>query len=387
MAHNWPVLEFFAGGGMARLGLEGAGPFSIAMANDNDAAKCAIYRANFGAADLIEGDVWRLDIGQLVKASAGAPALAWASFPCQDLSLAGQGAGLGGARSSAFFGFWRAMEGLIERAAPPTVIVLENVLGFLTARNGDDFTTACAMLVEAGYHVGAVVLDAAHFVPQSRPRVFLIATQVAPPPDMTDTNSGPVSATRPPGVHTAHERLPDAVKRQWIWWRLPPLPQRNTTLTDILEPVPENAWRSETQTQALINQMAPLHLARLRQACEAQTHQVGAIFRRTRSENTVRRVRAEVRFDGVAGCLRTPAGGSSRQFVIVCSGQHVRTRPLTAREAARLMGLPESYQLPDKATAALHLTGDGVAPPVVRWLADALLNPLLAAARPTADAA
>ncbi|MDB5441670.1 MAG: DNA-cytosine methyltransferase, partial [Phenylobacterium sp.] len=53
---------------------------------------------------------------------------------------------------------------------------------------------------------------------------------------------------------------------------------------------------------------------------------------------------------------------------------------LSPREAARLMGLPESYRLPNAATAALQVAGDGVAVPVVRWLAEQLLEPLLSPA-------
>ena len=88
--------------------------------------------------------------------------------------------------------------------------------------------------------------------------------------------------------------------------------------------------------------------------------------------------RAELRFDGMAGCLRTPGGGSSRQLLLIVEGAQVRTRVLSPREGARLMGLPDTYRLPARATAALHLVGDGVAVPVVRHLAERLLEPLLA---------
>jgi DNA (cytosine-5)-methyltransferase 1 len=96
-----------------------------------------------------------------------------------------------------------------------------------------------------------------------------------------------------------------------------------------------------------------------------------------RSEHGRKVQRAEVRFDGLAGCLRTPAGGSSRQFVLVIEAGELRARLLTPREAARLMGLPDDYRLPTSATAALHLAGDGVVANVVRRLAAELLEPLL----------
>jgi DNA (cytosine-5)-methyltransferase 1 len=98
------------------------------------------------------------------------------------------------------------------------------------------------------------------------------------------------------------------------------------------------------------------------------------------------RVQAEARFDGLAGCLRTPGGGSSRQFLIEVEGATIRTRLMTPREAARLMGLPDSFKLPARATDALHLIGDGVAPPVVRFLSETLLLPLAEALEADATA-
>ncbi|HEX7758009.1 MAG TPA: DNA cytosine methyltransferase, partial [Caulobacteraceae bacterium] len=76
-------------------------------------------------------------------------------------------------------------------------------------------------------------------------------------------------------------------------------------------------------------------------------------------------------------CLRTPRGGSSRQTLLVVQDGAVRSRLISPREAARLMGLPETYHLPQKTTAALMVAGDGVAVPVVRWLAQTVLEPLL----------
>ena len=69
---------------------------------------------------------------------------------------------------------------------------------------------------------------------------------------------------------------------------------------------------------------------------------IGALYRRTRVENGVKVQRAEVRFDGVAGCLRTPSGGSSRQYILLVEGDKIRSRLLSARETARLMGLPKN---------------------------------------------
>jgi DNA (cytosine-5)-methyltransferase 1 len=109
-----------------------------------------------------------------------------------------------------------------------------------------------------------------------------------------------------------------------------------------------------------------------------------AYWRRSRVSARARRGDAterKIRFDGLAGCLRTPAGGSSRQIIVVVDGKSVRSRLLSARETARLMGLPDTYKLPPNYNEAYRLTGDGVVVPVVRHLARHLFEPLLAQGR------
>ena len=368
MSRNAPrsFYEFFAGGGMARLGL-GDG-WSCAFANDFDAVKSATYRANHPDAEdhFRQDDVWKLEASDL----PGRADLAWASSPCQDFSLAGARAGLTGGRSSAFFGFWRLMEALGAEGRAPRTIVIENVCGLLTS--GGDFTALCAALASQGYSFGALEIDAARFLPQSRPRVFVVAT-LAPVP------SGLIgdSPFRTRLVREAQARLPADLADRWIWWRGAAPAARNSDLASLLEPDDAVTWHAPARTAALIALMAPLHRARLDALTASGQRAVGGLFRRMRVENGVRVQRAESRFDGVAGCLRTPRGGSSRQTLVVVDGGYVRTRLLSPREGARLMGLPESYWLPKAATSALHVIGDGVAVPAVRWLATNILQPLL----------
>ncbi len=360
--------EFFAGGGMARLGLGAA--WSCAFANDFDPVKAATYRANFGdaAEHFHEGDVWKLTAADL----PGAADLAWASSPCQDFSLAGARAGLAGGRSSAFFGFWRLIEGLSDEGRAPRVIVIENVSGLLTSHGGQDFAALGEALAAQGYRFGALEVDAAAFVPQSRPRIFVIATREPPPAGLVGESPFHTRA-----IKAAVAGLPAALAERWIWWRTATPAARNTDLAALLEPDDAVEWHSPARTARWLELMAPLHRARLEALRSRGERAVGAVYRRMRVEEGQRVQRAEARFDGLAGCLRTPRGGSSRQVVVVVENGGVRTRLLTAREAARLMGLPDSYVLPRAATAALHVAGDGVAAPVVRWLAREILEPLL----------
>ncbi|WP_293385995.1 DNA cytosine methyltransferase [Phenylobacterium sp.] len=366
---GYTFYEFFAGGGMARLGLGEA--WACAFANDFDPVKAATYRANFpdAAEHFHEGDVWRLSASGL----PGHADLAWASSPCQDFSLAGARAGLSGGRSSAFFGFWRLVEGLAAEDRGPRSIVIENVSGLLTSHGGRDFAALGQALADEGYSFGALEIDAAGFLPQSRPRVFVVATRAPPPPALTGDSPFHTRA-----VKAAAAGLPPALAARWVWWRLAAPPARNADLAALLEPDADVAWHPPERTERWLALMAPLHRVRLEALRTRRERQVGAVYRRMRTEDGVRVQRAEARFDGLAGCLRTPRGGSSRQLIVVAGEGRVRTRLLTPREAARLMGLPEAYRLPPAATSALHVAGDGVAVPVVRWLAAQLLEPLLA---------
>ena len=369
MSRTLNFYEFFAGGGMARLGL-GAG-WTCAFANDFDPLKAATYRANFpdGAEHFHQGDVWKLAAGDLPPGAD----LAWASSPCQDFSLAGARAGLGGGRSSAFFGFWRLIEALGPDA--PRAVVIENVSGLLTSHGGADFAALCRALADRGYSFGALEIDAARFVPQSRPRVFVIATREAPRAELIGE-----SPFHSRAVREAHARLPEDLAARWIWWRGEAPAARNTDLASLLEPDADVAWHAPARTERLLELMGPLHRARIEAAKTSGARSVGAVFNRMRIVDGQKVQRSEVRFDGLAGCLRTPRGGSSRQTLVVIDGETVRSRLISPREGARLMGLPDGYVLPAAATGAFHVAGDGVVVPVVRWLAASILEPLLAPA-------
>jgi DNA (cytosine-5)-methyltransferase 1 len=372
--------EFFAGGGMARAGL-GDG-WRCTFANDFNEMKADTYTANWGSDHFVPGDVGLVETTDL----PGRADLAWASFPCQDLSLAGNYRGLGDAsaevmtRSGTFWPFWNLITQLRNEERAPRLIVLENVTGAITSREGRDFEAICNALSGAGYRYGAAVIDARHFVPQSRPRLFFIAVaeDVALPSSMMREQADELWQS--PTLRAAQSRLRGKAKSQWVWWNLPKPPVRNITFADLIEEKPMHCrWHSKAETQRLLDMMTPLHLAKIDQARLSGERRVGGVYKRTRvDENGTKRQRAEVRFDGVAGCLRTPAGGSSRQAIVVVEGNSIRSRLLSPREAARLMGLDDEYILPDRYNDAYHVAGDGVCVPVVRYVAAKLLEPILA---------
>lgn len=372
MASDLTFYEFFAGGGLARMGL---GPrWECLFANDIDAKKAAVYQRNFaGGHELVVDDIHRVTTNRL----PGNALLAWASFPCQDLSLAGNGKGLRAARSGAFWPFWQHMTALAAEGRGVPIVVLENVVGLLTANHGADFHELVAVLARAGYRLGPLIVDAAHFVPQSRPRLFIVAVKEAWPIPDELVSCAPQNVWHSPAVVKAYHQLASHAQNAWIWWN-PPMPLiARPHLRTVIDQEPHGVtWHSQKETNKLLALMSPVHLAKVRQAQATGQLQVGTIYKRTRIQNGKKVQRAEVRFDGISGCLRTPAGGSSRQTLLVVEGNTIHSRLLSVREAARLMGLPDSYWLPERYNDGYHVMGDAVVVPVVSWLENHILQPL-----------
>lgn len=367
----WGFYEFFAGGGMARAGLGGG--WKCLFANDFDQKKADVYARNWGRDALHVGDVGKVSPAQLPSQAD----LVWASFPCQDLSLAGAGAGLKGDRSGTFWPFWELLQRVSAEGRKPRTIVLENVCGLLTSHDGRDFMAICEAVGRAGYWFGSLVIDAQHFLPQSRPRLFIVAIDQDLDIPGRLLSHGPIDLWHPARLQQAKSVLPADLQNRWLWLAPPKPPLSNLRLADVIDEEPRDVtWHSAAETEKLLAMMSPVNRAKVELVTSNQKRAVGAVYKRTRIERGKKIQRAEVRFD-LAGCLRTPGGGSSRQTIVVIENGRIRSRLISPRETARLMGLPEEYRLPKRYNEACHLTGDGVAVPVVRHIAEWIIEPAL----------
>ncbi|MEM0503931.1 MAG: DNA cytosine methyltransferase [Archaeoglobaceae archaeon] len=374
MSSRYGFYEFFAGGGMARLGL--GAQWQCLFANDFSPKKAESYRRNFPpATEFVQADVFDLSIEDLPLGAQ----LAWASFPCQDLSLAGPGTGLNGARSGSFWGFWRLMQELVDKGSPVPLIVLENVVGTITANKGQDFIVLLNALIDAGYVVGPMIIDAQYFVPQSRPRLFIVAIHHSVELLHLLVQACPDPRWHPQSIVKAFKRMSARIKEHWVWWNMPYPPPRKLSLIDVIEEEPIGVrWHSPEETNRLLELMSPVHLERVKAAQRSGRRVVGTIYRRIRITGGEKRQRAEIRIDDLSGCLRTGSGGSSKQFLMIIEGEKIRSRLLSPRETARLMGVDDSYILPERYNDAYHLMGDGLVVPVVTWLSQTILIPALA---------
>lgn len=363
------ALEFFAGIGLARAGMATAGVRTI-WANDIDKTKSELYRAQWGNGDLFTGDVHTVDATSVPTAD-----IAWASSPCTDLSLAGKRAGLvGGRESSAFFGFTHVIQGMGNRR--PKALVLENVTGLATSHGGDDYRMVVEEFNRLGYSVDSFELDARRWLPQSRPRMFVVG--LSHDLCLGQLSGGETevdSSLRPDRLSWIHSDQTLATHVTPICGCPEPLAGGFHRVVERMEPS-DVRWWGEQRMQAFISSLSPAQAKRLNSLVFSDGVSYRTSYRRTRDGVP----RWEIRADDIAGCLRTARGGSSRQAVVCAGNGQLAVRWMTGLEYARLQGAGD-FKLDGFTDAQVRYAfGDAVAVPAVSWLMDNAVVPYLNAA-------
>ncbi|MEY9518816.1 DNA (cytosine-5-)-methyltransferase [Bradyrhizobium elkanii] len=368
-----PVCQRFSRAGLG-------GRWKCQFANDFDPLKVQVYAENWGKKEILEDDIHNVDAENLGRRVD----LAWASFPCQDLSTAGNGLGLGQAtggdrtRSGTFWAFIDLMKELKASNRLPRIVVLENVVGLLSINGGEEFKAVIASLDRLGMRAGAVVVDARHFLPQSRQRVFIVGVSKTAKIAESLVREQPHPTWHPDPLVKAVGKLSGQCREHWMWLNLGAPPELKKTLNKIVKSRPVGVeWHTPAETKRLVGMMSEAHKQKLAEAKKSGKRMVGTLSLRMRPSSGKTLQRTEICFRGLAGCLRTPKGGGSRPRIIVVKGGSVRTRLLAPAEAAALMGLKARYQLPEIYEYAFRVIGDGVAVPVVSFLRGKLLTPLL----------
>ena len=357
-------LELFAGIGLVRKGLELASSDWICVgANDIDLGKSEIYNKNFGYRNFI-----RDDISNIKSYHFPNPDVITASFPCQDVSLAGNRLGLGGERSGLFFDFLRIVDEYIHNEHRPNFLVIENVMGLVSSNNGNDLKTVVKMLNFLGYCVDLLVLDAANFLPQSRVRIFIIGVN----------KNIDIKEVREKTAFTHKARKNKALfdfyqknkELDWVFLDLEDLTVNRTGLSVIIDTEDKNWFKDNVRLKEIeyitnsTNGQKKIEKAILK-ATLLNKSQYLTGYRRMREHV----VCLELRDDDVAGCLRTPTGGSSKQLLIeVTSDSEIKIRYMNPREYARLQGVNDDFWISDNIRQSLYGFGDAVAVPVITWI-------------------
>jgi DNA (cytosine-5)-methyltransferase 1 len=242
---NYTALDFFAGSGLVTYSLRPY--FNVIWANDICPKKANVYKDNHGDNHFCLESIKNVNGKDLPEAD-----LSWASFPCQDLSLAGKTEGINAKRSGLVWEWLRVMD---EMEQWPELLVAENVVGLVSGAKGEHYKIVHRELVKRGYNVGPILLDAARWIPQSRPRVFVIAVKsdIKIPEELNSENHN--------WLHNdAIIRIQNELNH-WIWWSLPEPAPRQKSLIDIIE------WDApcddQEKTRKLLSLLSPRHFDKL----------------------------------------------------------------------------------------------------------------------------
>jgi DNA (cytosine-5)-methyltransferase 1 len=259
------------------------------FANDVDKLKGWSYADNWGRGVLRVGDIATLKVSDLPAIPVG---LSWSSSPCQDLSLAGTRAGLSGSRSRVFWDWWGLTKGLCAIGCAPRIVCLENVCGLATSNRGADLALVRRAFEAADYDTAITIIDARNFVPQSRPRLFVVGAQ---------KNLGVDIASL---VDQATKALPICAAQ----------------VVDIL--IPGLPFHTPLETAEVLASMTAVNLAKVAEMRQAGQGVVRTYLKRVRRDvvgNIVSEV--EVRNDELSGALRTAKGGSSIEGLVAIRGR------------------------------------------------------------------
>jgi DNA (cytosine-5)-methyltransferase 1 len=361
------VAEYFAGIGLVRMGLQPYG-WQVVFANDISGKKYEMYKAFFPD---VEAHYLVKDIFEVDPTTVPFSTLATCSFPCIDLSLAGNMNGLmKGDHSSAFWGFIKILK--TQGGSAPPLVLVENVPGWLYSNKGKDFRVTIQALNKLGYACDVFTVDALRFTPQSRLRIFLVGTKLP-----TAHTTAELILTRPKSL------LSDRLKKsiiankdlRWFYNDIPDPPRVNVDgLSRIIERMEDSdsRWWLEEEVKRHLAMMKQPHRERVLQLAGGEQISYRTFFRRRREGQQ----RAEVRDDDLSGCLRTAIGGSGKQFLIELGKGSIKMRSMTPREYARLQGVPDHYPITVDGVQALTGFGDAVSVPVISWIAENVLNPL-----------
>lgn len=302
-------IDLFAGIGGFRWALERTLKGTCVFASEWDKFAQDTYEANFGHRP--HGDITRIDPSEIPVHD-----ILTAGFPCQPFSIAGVSKANALGRKH---GFEHATQGtlffnvakIIEKRRP-RAFILENVKNLKSHDKGKTFRVITEALKELGYHFDSKIIDARHWVPQHRERIFIVGFR-----DKAD-----------------FERF------EW-----PEPPKSSPVFADILE---DNVDPKYTLTDGLWTYLQ-------KYAAKHKAAGNGFGFGMTDLKGVSRTLSARYYKDG--------------SEVLVPQARR-NPRRLTPRECARLMGYPDEMKIVCSDTRAYKQFGNSVAMPVVKAICE-----------------
>lgn len=321
-----------------RLAFESAGAECV-FTSEWDKFAVQTYVANHGIKHPIFGDIREVD----PKSVPNHDVLV-AGFPCQPFSLAGVSKKNSLGRSHGFADetqgtlFFYIAE--ILRVKKPKAFVLENVKNLVSHDQGNTFRVIQKVLVEdLGYKISFKVIDAANFVPQHRERIFIVGYK----DDEIDFNWEAVKPNSKKVVNKVREILQENL----------PAPAQDAEKYFDKKP-------NSVSTKYVLSDKLWAYL----QAYAEKHRKAGNGFGFGLAN-----------LDGVTRTLSARYHKDGSEILIPRSGWS-NPRRLTPRECARLMGYPDTFEIPVSDTQAYKQFGNSVAVPVVAAVAKELVRNL-----------
>lgn len=329
---EFTFIDLFAGIGGTRLGFEALGGTCVFTSEWNEWAK-KTYVANFGNGHPFIGDIVPFPEEKIPEHD-----ILVAGFPCQPFSIAGV------SKKNALgrpHGFECATQGTlffdvarIIAAKKPKAFLLENVKNLLSHDGGNTFKVILnALENELGYDVYYKVINGIHWVPQNRERIIIVGFR-----DKTDFS-----------------------------WDDLNIPKETQTLKNILHPQNGSEQAEEPYT---LGYEAKVHDKYVLSDKLWEYLQTYAEKHRAKGNGFGYGLVTE---DDIARTLsaRYYKDGSE---ILIHRGEGKNPRRLTPRECARLMGFPDSYDIPVSDTQAYKQFGNSVVVPLIKDVADLMLK-------------
>jgi DNA (cytosine-5)-methyltransferase 1 len=331
-------IDLFAGIGGMRLAFESVGAECV-FTSEWDKFAVQTYVANHGIKHPIFGDIREVD----PKSVPNHDVLV-AGFPCQPFSLAGVSKKNSLGRSHGFADetqgtlFFYIAE--ILRVKKPKAFVLENVKNLVSHDHGNTFKVIQKVLVEdLGYKISFKVIDAAKFVPQHRERIFIVGYK-----------DGEINFNWE-AVKPNSKKVVDKVRE--ILQENLPAPAQDAEKYFDKKP-------NSVSSKYVLSDKLWLYL----QAYAEKHRKAGNGFGFGLAN-----------LDGVTRTLSARYHKDGSEILIPRSGRS-NPRRLTPRECARLMGYPDTFEIPVSDTQAYKQFGNSVAVPVVAAVAKELVRNL-----------
>jgi DNA (cytosine-5)-methyltransferase 1 len=356
------AVSLFAGVGGFDLALERSGVKVVASVEIDQKAS-AVLAKQFPNSKLYN-DVKEVTGEQLIEAGFDPRnGIITGGFPCQDLSMAGRRAGLGGARSGLFWEICRLLE-----QTKSQYFILENVPGLLSSNQGKDMATVLEALVERGYRIAFRVLDAQYFgVPQRRRRVFIVGSfgNTGGSPEqilaIADGRARYIEASKSKGQKVARKITKGVGNSEWwngkdvadtltVSSNEQRMPDKNKMQMIVFSPHREDGARvNENVVNTLLSSMG------------------------TGGNNMpmVAEIKAYDEYnDSISDTHHTLRSGTKQSTGVLGS----QVRRLTPLECERLQGFPDGWTADQVDTHRYKQMGNAVAVPVVEWIIQGIVD-------------